>query len=318
MMELRVSSETVSTSLLEHCGICERDAAVIQGYASEILRDGVERSDLSELIEVLGQVVNKEWAGQRGIRLPELLWRDEGLYGLLAFLELADGVVERNAGVGIPAEISWATLADLGRHIDIYFRRHGATGFDNWSWVVRHFSGQLFQLGRLQFERSLLPRMASASVDLERAAGPGGRVLDLHIPEAGPLTPASCDAAFVMARAFFSTTFVDETYEVVTCDSWLLDRQLSDYLPPESNIIQFQRRFKVLEEHNDPGNSIVKFIFHTDECDVTELHPSTTLERAIIEHIGTGRLWRNCLGWMPLSASGQPLDDSKSDEIRQN
>ena len=52
---------------------------------------------------------------------------------------------------GVPDDISWATLADLGQQLVIHRKRRGTTGLDLQWWLVPHFLGALYALGRLQF-----------------------------------------------------------------------------------------------------------------------------------------------------------------------
>ena len=56
-----------------------------------------------------------------------------------------------NARRGIPAAISHAVFADLGRWLDEHQRAKGFAGFDRMGWLWQAISGRLHQLGRLQF-----------------------------------------------------------------------------------------------------------------------------------------------------------------------
>jgi hypothetical protein len=112
---------------------------------------------------------------------------------------------------------------------------------------VADTEGELYQLGRLQFQRS---RLSNRTGDFLRAAGlpygPGELALDMHVPDfLGPITPTACDRSIVRAREFFARHFLAEPYRVTTCHSWLLDPQLAEYLPSDSNIVRFQNRFRL-------------------------------------------------------------------------
>ena len=48
--------------------------------------------------------------------------------------------------------MSWATLLDLGRGVAIHRATYGVGGLDKAFWLTHHFHGELFELGRLQFE----------------------------------------------------------------------------------------------------------------------------------------------------------------------
>ncbi|MBL1084849.1 DUF5596 domain-containing protein [Streptomyces actinomycinicus] len=206
---------------------------------------------------------------------------------------------------GIPAEISRRTLADLGRHIAVHRRRHGRTGVQARRWLVRHFRGELYQLGRLQFERA---RLEQRTAPLLRAAGldaaPGTPCLNLHIPDYhGPLTPTASDRSLAMARAFFPLHFPEERPVAVLCHSWLLDTQLRRYLPAGSNILRFQERFRIARDGAEPADTEpVQFVFGDPDLPVAQLPRRTTVERAIGDHLRAGGHWYVGHGWFPFSA----------------
>lgn len=70
---------------------------------------------------------------------------------------------------------------------------------------------------------------------------PGDPVINIHIPECGPLNPEACRDSMRRAREFFAKYLPEYPWKAFFCDSWLLDPQLQKILPPESNILAFQR-----------------------------------------------------------------------------
>jgi hypothetical protein len=58
------------------------------------------------------------------------------------------------------------------------------------------------------------------------------------------MTSQACELSFEAAVDFFKRHLPAEKYRLAVCHSWLLDPQLAEYLPTDSNIIQFQRRFQ--------------------------------------------------------------------------
>ncbi|MFF8904344.1 acyltransferase domain-containing protein [Streptomyces olivaceoviridis] len=204
---------------------------------------------------------------------------------------------------GVPAEVSRRTLADLGRHLAVHRRRHGGAGVQSWRWLVRHFRGELYQLGRLQFERARL-RDRDAWVTTAPAgpdAAPGTPCLNLHIPDFhGPLTPSACDRSLVLAREFFARCFPEERPVAVLCHSWLLDPQLRRYLPADSNIPRFQERFRIAREESEPADTEpVQFVFGDPDLPVATLPRRTSVERAVGDHLRAGGHWYIGHGWFP-------------------
>ncbi|MEV4168192.1 acyltransferase domain-containing protein [Nonomuraea sp. NPDC049709] len=202
--------------------------------------------------------------------------------------------------LGIPEEVSWATLADLGRNMAVHRKRHGSGGLNAPAWFTLHARGLLYALGRLQFNREALdPETAAGIRAAGRPAEPGAHSLGVHIPDFhGPLTPEACDASFERARAFFPRHFPGEEPQVMTCGSWLLDDQLAGYLPAASNIIAFQRRFHLLGRFD--GGDTLGFVFGGEAVTAPEELPRRTrLERALADHLAAGGTWYGRIGWLP-------------------
>ncbi|WP_200305146.1 acyltransferase domain-containing protein [Streptomyces adelaidensis] len=201
---------------------------------------------------------------------------------------------------GIPDDVSRRALADLGRGLVLYRRRYGVGGLMAPTWFSLHFHGELFQLGRLQFQRTRLGgREGVAPAASGLALGPGEPCLDLHIPDyAGPLTPQACDRSLALARDFFPRHFPEERYTAACCHSWLLDPQLKRYLPADSNIVRFQERFRVGCGNGDPEDDLpVRFVFGDPDLPVETLPRRTSLERAVGDHLRAGGHWYSGHGW---------------------
>ena len=196
---------------------------------------------------------------------------------------------------GIPDEISWATLADLGRNLKRDRLLLGDGGLRTSGWLTLHFRGALYQLGRLQFNR-----MNVRAAHVAGAFREGEVALGIHIPESGPLTPTATDDSFAQARAFFARYFPETPTHLGICTSWLLDPQLADYLAPDSNIIRFQRRFRLVGEGYDGDADVLRFVFHRIAPDIDDLPQRTTLERAIVSHLRARKHWRDRTGWVQL------------------
>jgi GNAT-like C-terminal domain/N-acyltransferase N-terminal domain len=173
-----------------------------------------------------------------------------------------------HAALGLTDEESWATLETLPRHVCLDRICRGVPGLFDTGWIEMIWSGRLSELGRLQFEDH------------------GDGVLDVHIPETGPLEEDACDASFARAREIYPE------HRTATCHSWLLDPALAEVLPADSNIVRFQRRF-ALESEGEPANGdVLRFVFHTYDPDLDKLEPKTTLERALVARMRAGEDWR--------------------------
>jgi hypothetical protein len=216
------------------------------------------------------------------------------LVSLAGFLATVQDVRAFHRSRGISDEISWATLADLGRQLDVHRRTQGEFGLETHWWVTTAWTGVIYQLGRLQF---LLHQPTNEIPGVAK----GAWILGVHIPETGPLTPESIDDSFAQAKAFFTEHFPDKPVRVANLDSWLIDPYLLDNLPQESNMVRFGRRFTPYGVPRDGGDSAVFFTFRSRNLDHLDRFPrDTSLQRLILDRIAAGGTWQNATGYLVL------------------
>lgn len=243
--------------------------------------------------------------------LPDLLGAPGRLFYAHVFLALMRDVHQWHRIRGVPREVSLATLADLGRSLELHRSEHGEAGLDRQDWLTLHFRGALYELGRLQFHRShIVPGLVGAGplywYGRETAEGMGrgfrlgDPVLAVHIPATGPLADGACEDSIRRARAFFARTFPAEDYRLAVCTSWLLDDQLAAYLPNTSNIVRFQRRFRLVPGERTDDYGVLHSVFGRRPVSLDSLTPRTALERGVVAHMRDGGHWRIRSGWLEL------------------
>lgn len=250
------------------------------------------------LVREIGTIDNPPWFPL----LPESFGTLHRHLYIYVFLATLPHVRAYHRQRDIPDDVSWRTLADLGRNLAVHRRRYGTGGLDVAFWLMLHFRGVIYDLGRLQFNRGTLgTRTGQAVTAAGLPYGPGDFALGVHIPAfSGPFTPRACDASFARAKEFFARYYPEEPYKIATCHSWLLDDQLAEYLPESSNIIQFQRRFRLAYQPDGNDLDIIRFVFGRMNPVIDELPQRTRLERAVVEHIKSGRHWHGGAGWIEL------------------
>jgi hypothetical protein len=216
-------------------------------------------------------------------------------FQLLAILGTVPATRRWFAGHGVSDEVAAASLADIARKLRDY--GIAATGAD---WFVELVTARVFTLGRLQFD------------PYDHVPGTGLPAWNTHIPELGPLDPAACDASFAAAVPFFAATVGDTATRHFVCHSWLLDDQLTEYLPAESNILKFQRRFTLVDSAEtdapvdgvtDGDTAMAKFIFRRPLSELSSVTPSSRLEAAVVGHLAAGRHWRERAGVIEFRAA---------------
>ena len=286
------------------------DLAVPHEDINELVRMGRRVTDDPELLRCLqsavAELVREPGEILGGADLPEFDWPSGALrrcFPVYVFVAALPYVRAHHRERGIPADVSRRTLADLGRNMAVHRRCHGRAGVQVPRWLTLHFRGELYQLGRLQFQRATLGQRTSAALAAAGPdAAPGAPCLNLHIPDfLGPLSPDACDRSLALAGEFFARHYPDEKYSVAVCHSWLLDPQLKRYLPARSNIVRFQERFRVASEDTEPADTEpVRFVFGDPGLPVAELPRRTPVERAVGDHLRAGDHWYVGHGWFPL------------------
>ncbi|PQZ87332.1 hypothetical protein CQ018_17915 [Arthrobacter sp. MYb227] len=208
---------------------------------------------------------------------------------LLRFSPLA---AERLEEAGVVPMIIEATLADFGKQLELHRQTHGEFGLTTWWWLLLHFSGALFRLGRLQFH--LHPQNPS-----------GESVVGIHIPEDGALDPAAVDASLNLAAHFYAEHYPEILIDHAYCDSWLLDPALAEGLPG-SNIAAFAARFSDVRLRDAQADALY-FTFRVPaDADVSTLPQDSSLQRLVLARIAAGGTWQCGKGTSPWPVPTKP------------
>lgn len=198
---------------------------------------------------------------------------------------------ERHRRRGVPEEVSQATAADLALWMREHYRRHSVWGLSEGGWLCHHLAGRLFRFGRLQFMPGICSFPELRPTDPLQAGDP---VLEVHIPAGEALLPEACLASFAAATAFFA----HEPWRGFTCESWLLGAQLSAVLPPDANILAFQRFFIPLPGHMD-DRQMIERVFGVWPLDPATAPRETKLQRAVLAHYAAGGCLEGGVGFRP-------------------
>lgn len=245
------------------------------------------RTGLDAPPAALGARTAADDAAQHGV-LP-----GRGLAAILGHLAATDTVLRWHGARGIPPEMTWAALADLGQQMRVHRRVFGGLGHHTVDWTAMVWTGRLLWLDRLQF-------------DLHRAPGTGAWEVGTHIPATGPLDPDAADASFARAAEVLPAHFADldpaaeRSAPVLgrefVCRSWLISRELETILGPEANLSRFAARWRI-EDTYDGSDDAVFFVFGVRPPYRADALPTDTrLRRAIRRELVEGRGWRGGMG----------------------
>jgi len=111
--------------------------------------------------------------------------------------------------------------------------------------------------------------------------------LYIHFPGGGPLTHSLCGGSFESAMAFFPRHFPDRPCGCFCCDSWVLDSQLQELLPPTSNMVRLQREMYLLP-YGTHDEALVHVVFGGMPEDAGKAPRDTALQRALLDRIARG------------------------------
>ena len=211
----------------------------------------------------------------------EEIKRDSQYRGLLLYLfvRFAVDAHEQYRALGIGDDVYFDTFSDIRIWCLNCARYYGEYGIDEYGWLQEHVQLRLFRLGRLQFQPCPIDRevwVDGTTVFRNQI------VLNVHIPEGEPLDIRMAEESFARACTFFRGIT-----PVFMCHTWLLYPGRTEILPPDSNIVQFQRFFHVydVDRHSRQAEQRI-FIQALD--DPSGYEARTTLQRSAKAYLASG------------------------------
>ncbi|MEK0315398.1 acyltransferase domain-containing protein [Cohnella sp. 56] len=198
---------------------------------------------------------------------------------LYLFARFAADAHEAYCVRGISDDIFVDTFSDIRIWSEVCKQQYGEYGIEESGWLQEHVRLALFRLGRLQFQPWALDRDITAN---GRRYTKDQIVLNVHIPAGEPLDPEAAAASFAQARAFFRGV-----PPVFVCASWLLYPGLGELLPPDSNIMRFQRGFHIYAA-DDAARQAEERIFGCLRDDPAEYETRTGLQRRAQAYLAGG------------------------------
>ena len=120
---------------------------------------------------------------------------------------------------------------------------------------------------------------------------PGDPALMVHIPGGAPLDLEACRDSLRDAGAFFGKYFPDRPPpRAMFTGTWLLYPGLRELLPPDSNIVGFQKLFRLFPLRDSDDSAFYERIFAPYGRAVTRDKLRTRLQSALFDHIAAGHV----------------------------
>jgi len=173
---------------------------------------------------------------------------------------------------GISEEIFYSTMQDIA----VWCENNGNKGLKNYHWIKNHLNGELFRIGRLQYQ--LYP-CKNKTLDYKRLPFDyGDNLIYIHIPQGEKLIYSDCTKSLAEANIFFKAYFPDFEYQFYFCESWLLFQENFAFMDTSSNILQFQSLFELVYSAADDRQAIER-IFKKRRLFKSNYPENTTLQR---------------------------------------
>jgi hypothetical protein len=127
------------------------------------------------------------------------------------------------------------------------------------------------------------------AAEWEPVFSPGDPVVRVHITLGERMPADACRLSLAMAVDFLAKHFPEHRYRSFSCDSWLMDPQLKDLLPPGGNIARFQELFSLFPLQFSDGD-VFRFAFDLYErpSDLRLLPERSSMHTALKAHLVNG------------------------------
>lgn len=177
---------------------------------------------------------------------------------------------------GIDPEVFNTTLRAVSSYCAMNRRKTGIYGIPQQiyrRWLRKYLDCKIYQLGTLHYE------LISSAYDLKIGnvtVSKGDLVLSVHIP-GKTLDAVSCERSYAVARMFFKKYYKMKS-PVFFCFSWLMQPWLTEVLPPNSRIVQFQRNYLIIDFVDDPEDMLL-WVFPEHFANIEDYPEDTSLRR---------------------------------------
>lgn len=146
----------------------------------------------------------------------------------------------------------------------------------------------------------LKDRVTLNKADWEITVKGGDMALSMHIPSGKGYNAEEIKKSFREALDFYKKIFPSLDIKCFFSYSWLYSPQLRELLPETSGINTFNKKVYICPVPSDESG-FYTFVFRTDKFDLNTVVQDTTLKKAFVEFLKSGRRAHNGLLFYPVS-----------------
>jgi hypothetical protein len=249
--------------------------------------DPVSRDTCHHYLEPV-RMYRERYAGHFGVQPRALYWWRNHIEGDLYRLGRLEYMLKPFNG-GLRAYRHRETGETIALAVDgKWFDRDGfatrADGEDAWSTRSEEREGSAVGFPIAPFGHAVDREVALPLSEWELTLSPGDRIMEVHIPAGGNMTPERCRESMRQALDFFPRHFPDRPFVGFACYSWILNPQLAEIYRPDANMVLWQRELYLFPVPS--GNrSGLYFVFGEDEVDPDTAPRDTSMRRALLDHL---------------------------------
>lgn len=263
----------------------------IRGVHAELgIPDPVSRDTCHHYLEPV-RMYRERCAGHSGVQPRALYWWRNHVQGDLYRLGRLEYMLKPFNG-GLQAYRHRETgevvaLAADGKWFDPDGFATRSGGENAWGTRLEERDGSVVGFPIAPHGHTVNQEIALPLSDWERVLSPGDRIMEVHIPAGGNMTPERCRESMQQALDFFPRHFPDKPFVGFACYSWILDPHLAEIYRPDANMVLWQRELYLFPVPS--GNrSGLYFVFGQDDVDPDTAPRDTSMRRALLDHLAAG------------------------------
>jgi len=221
-----------------------------------------------EIVKIIKAIAEKE-----GI--------EKDLVMLSAVLLLGMDAHERYRKENISDEVYYDSMKDITIWTKTCMKEAGHVGLYEFGWIMSFIRAEIIRLHRLEFHQIRFnPADCWQKDDL--TVNKGDRVINIHVPEDGPLKHEDVIESYRRAYRYFGKA----GKAAFVCHSWLLYPGMLEFLSEKSNIRAFAEDFDIIEvDHAKNSGDLWRIFGKRRSYNPAELPRENSLQRGMADYL---------------------------------